>query len=320
VRYNADRGEYGDVDVEAYVGKAVTEAARFEPHLVERVRPNGTVLEIRGQPLPTGGFVTTYTDITALRRAARDLQQAKVAAETANHAKSAFLANMSHELRTPLNAVIGFSDLMAEERFGPLGERYAGYARDIRQSGQHLLAVINDILDLARVEAGKVDIALEPLEPRPVVEDCLRMLRQRAAEAGVVLRNEVLDRAPPLHADHQRLRQILLNLVGNAIKFSLPRTEVSVCYVESGRGQGLRIVDHGIGMPADKIEAAFQPFAQLHAGFDRRFEGTGLGLPLVRSYMELHGGSVEIESASGAGTTVTVLFPRPARPTETLRA
>lgn len=313
VRFNAERGEYGEGDVEAQVQSLVAAARRFEPHALERVRPNGTILEIRGQPLAGGGFVTTYTDVTALRHGARDLHEAKIAAETANHAKSAFLANMSHELRTPLNAVIGFSDLMAEERFGPLGERYAGYARDIRQSGQHLLEVINDILDLARVEAGKVDLAPEPLAPALVVEGCFRMLRQRAAEAGIRLRNEVPAEAPALHADHQRLRQIILNLVGNAIKFSESGTEVTARYVETPRGQGLEIADQGIGMPADRIEAAFEPFSQLHAGFGRRFEGTGLGLPLVRRYMELHGGTVEIASRRGVGTTVTVLFPRPTR-------
>lgn len=311
VRFNAERGEYGEGDVEAQVRFLVAAASRFEPHVLERVRPDGTILEIRGQPLAAGGFVTTYTDVTALRHGARDLQQAKIAAETSNHAKSAFLANMSHELRTPLNAVIGFSDLMAEERFGPLGERYAGYARDIRQSGQHLLEVINDILDLARVEAGKVDLAIEPLAPALVVEGCFRMLRQRAVEAGIQLRNEVPADAPLLHADHQRLRQIILNLVGNAIKFSGGGTEVTVRHVDTPRGQGLEIIDQGIGMPADRIEAAFEPFSQLHAGFGRRFEGTGLGLPLVRSYMELHGGTVEIASRRGVGTTVTVLFPSP---------
>ncbi|MEQ8813969.1 MAG: PAS-domain containing protein [Thalassobaculum sp.] len=309
IRYNAERGEYGDVDVEAHVARALEAARRFEPHAVARIRPDGTVLEIRGQPMPGGGFVTTYTDITELRRATRDLQTAKIAAETANLAKSTFLANMSHELRTPLNAVIGFADLMAEERFGPLGPRYTGYARDIRQSGQHLLGVINDILDIARVEAGKIDLTVAPVAPISVVEGCFRMLRQRALEAGVGLRNEVPAGAPPLHADMQRLRQIILNLVGNAIKFSQEGAEVLVQYVEAGSSNGLRVVDRGIGIPDHLIDSAFEPFTQLHAGFGRRYDGAGLGLPLVRHFMDLHGGTVSLESAPGAGTTVTVLFP-----------
>src|SRR3546814_6264889 len=138
------------------------------------------------------------------------------------------------------------------------------------------------------------------------------MRRHRAAEAGVELRNEVPETAPPLHADLQRLRQIVLNLVGNAIKFSATGTEVAVRLTGTSQTDGLRVVDQGIGMSPDKIEAAFQPFTQIHGGFDRKFDGTGLGLPLVRSYMDLHGGSVGIESRIGAGTTVTVLFPRPA--------
>ena len=311
IRYNAERGDYGDVDVEAYVAGVVAAARRFEPHVVERVRPNGTVLEIRGQPLPGGGFVTTYTDITQLRQATRELQAAKVAAETANHAKSAFLANMSHELRTPLNAVIGFADLMAEEKFGPLGERYATYARDIRQSGQHLLAVINDILDITRVEAGRIELSIAPVAPGSVVDGCFRMMRQRAVEADVTLQNEVPADAPPLHADVQRLRQIILNLIGNAIKFSAAGDTVEVRYVDAGTRHGLSVTDHGIGIPANQIDEAFQPFAQLHAGFDRKYEGAGLGLPLVRRFMELHGGSVTIDSDVDTGTTATILFPKP---------
>ncbi|GHD55992.1 hypothetical protein GCM10017083_35540 [Thalassobaculum fulvum] len=311
IRYNAERGDYGEVDVDAYVAGAVAAARRFEPHLVERTRPNGTVLEIRGQPLPGGGFVTTYTDITELRRATRELQAAKVTAEAANHAKSAFLANMSHELRTPLNAVIGFADLMAEEKFGPLGDRYATYARDIRQSGQHLLAVINDILDITRIEAGRIELSITPIPPAGVVDGCFRMMRQRAVEAGITLRNEVPADAPPLHADVQRVRQIILNLVGNAIKFSPAGGSVEVRYVDTGNSHGLSVADHGIGMPAGQIDDAFQPFAQLHAGFGRKYEGAGLGLPLVRRFMELHGGSVTIASDVDAGTTATILFPKP---------
>lgn len=314
VRYNAERGEYGEVDIDSHVAGALAVARRFEPHVVERVRPDGTVLEIRGQPLPGGGFVTTYTDISKLHRATRELQAAKIAAETASHAKSAFLANMSHELRTPLNAVIGFADLMAEERFGPLGQRYAGYARDIRQSGQHLLAVINDILDITRVEAGKIELTCELVSARAVVDGCFRMLRQRALEAGVSLTNEVPKDAAPLYADQQRLRQIILNLIGNAVKFSTSGDNVVVRFLDTGSSRGLQIVDHGIGIPADQIASAFEPFAQLHTGVARKYEGAGLGLPLVRHFTELHGGTVSIESEAGAGTVVTVLLPARSAP------
>ncbi|MEQ8394112.1 MAG: PAS-domain containing protein [Thalassobaculum sp.] len=309
MRYNAERGEYGDVDVDAVVEQAVANARRFEPHVIERVRPDGTVLEVRGQPLPGGGFVTTYTDITELRRTARDLQTAKVAAETANHAKSTFLANMSHELRTPLNAVIGFSDLMAEERFGPLSARYVGYARDIRQSGEHLLGVINDILDITRVEAGKIDLDIQAIGAHGMVDSCIRLLRQRANEANITLRNVVPFDAPPIHADEQRLRQVVLNVIGNAVKFSHPNSEVIVEFLETAGGTGLKVIDQGIGMPAGKISAAFEPFSQLHSGLGRSYEGAGLGLPLVRRFMELHGGTIEIHSETDQGTVVSILFP-----------
>jgi PAS domain S-box-containing protein len=309
MRYNAERGEYGNVDVDKVVERAVANARRFEAHVMERVRPDGTVLEVRGQPLPDGGFVTTYTDITELRRTARDLQAAKVAAETANHAKSTFLANMSHELRTPLNAVIGFSDLMAEERFGPLSARYAGYARDIRQSGEHLLGVINDILDITRVEAGKIDIDIQAIGAHGMVDSCIRLLRQRANEANITLRNDVPFNAPPIHADAQRLRQVVLNVVGNAVKFSNPDSEVIIEFLETALGTGLKVIDHGIGMPAENISSAFEPFSQLHSGLGRSYEGAGLGLPLVRRFMDLHGGVIDIQSETGQGTTVSIIFP-----------
>lgn len=309
VRFDAERGAYGDGAVDDIVVNALAGARHVTQGTSERVRPNGTILEVTDHPLPGGGFVTTYTDVSERRRAARSLQSAMVAAETANHAKSAFLANMSHELRTPLNAVIGFADLMAEERFGPLGQRYAGYARDIRHSGEHLLAVINDILDITRVEAGKIQLTIEPVSPHNVVDDCFRMIRKRALEAGVKLHNEIPMDAPPIPADPQRLRQVILNLAGNAIKFSPSGSDVTVHFLDDERGRGLEIVDHGIGIPEHQIAEAFEPFAQVHAGFDRNYEGAGLGLPLVRRFMELHGGSVEIRSEINAGTTVAVRFP-----------
>jgi PAS domain S-box-containing protein len=314
IRYAAERGEYGPGDIDVIIANKIADMQQSQPRVIERVRPNGVVLELRVLPMPDGGAVFTYNDVTERRRAARDLQDAKLAAETASNAKSAFLANMSHELRTPLNAVIGFSDLIAEERFGPISDRYAGYARDIRQSGQHLLAVINDILDISRIEAGKMDLMIEPVDAHALVDSCLRLLMPRATDAGVLLRNDVQRGMPALPADRQRLSQIVINLVGNAVKFSDPGTEVVVRYVSSGHGNGLSIVDQGIGMAPDEIDRAFEPFGQLNAGNHRKHEGTGLGLPLVRRFMDLHGGTVSMRSRVGQGTTVTVLFPLAASP------
>ncbi|EDP65534.1 Signal transduction histidine kinase [alpha proteobacterium BAL199] len=198
---------------------------------------------------------------------------------------------------------------MAEERFGPLSARYAGYARDIRQSGEHLLGVINDILDITRVEAGKIDIDIQAIGAHGMVDSCIRLLRQRANEANITLRNDVPFNAPPIHADAQRLRQVVLNVVGNAVKFSNPDSEVIIEFLETALGTGLKVIDHGIGMPAENISSAFEPFSQLHSGLGRSYEGAGLGLPLVRRFMDLHGGVIDIQSETGQGTTVSIIFP-----------
>ncbi|WP_420406096.1 PAS domain-containing sensor histidine kinase [Nisaea sp.] len=313
VRFNAERGEYGPGDVEALVAERIAEVRRAEPRNFERKRPDGTVLETIGRPLPGGGFVTTYTDVTERNRTIEALRSAKLSAEMANQAKTLFLANMSHELRTPLNAVIGFSSLLAESSFGPLNDRYVDYARDIHQSGLHLLSVINDILDLSKVEVGHVEISLEPVSPRAATESCFRLLQERADASGISLVNEVPEEASPLIADKRLLRQILLNLVGNAIKFSHRGGIVSVRHVTAADNRsGLEVRDQGVGMAQDEIARAMQPFVQLDTGYARMHEGTGLGLALVHRYLELHDGALSISSKPDAGTVATALFPEPA--------
>lgn len=310
VRFNAKRGEYGPGDVDTLVAERMAQAARFEPHDFERTRPDGTVIEIRGRPLPWGGFVTTYTDVTDRNRVLEELRSAKARAEAANQAKTMFLANISHELRTPLNAVIGFSDLLVQRRFGELRDIYAEYAGYINDSGQHLLAVINDILDLAKIDTGQISVSPEPLPPRRVTESCLRFFQERAASSGISLVNEVLGDAPFVHADERLLRQILLNLIGNAVKFSNAGGRVTVRHVVgSGGMSGFAVSDNGIGMKENQIAKALQPFEQLNASYDRVYEGVGLGLSLVQRYMDLHGGRLDIASAVNRGTTVTILFP-----------
>lgn len=317
VRFNAERGEYGPGDIDAQVAERVAEASLLQSRDFERTRPDGTVLEIFGRPLPNGGMVTTYTDVTERNRVIEELRSAKFAAELANQTKTQFLANMSHELRTPLNAVIGFSSLLTRKSFGPLSERYVGYAEDIHQSGQHLLAVINDILDLSKVEIGHVDVSREAVSAWAITETCFHILQERADASSIALVNEVPADAPTLFADTRLLRQILLNLIGNAIKFSNPGGAVTVRHVTDADNRvGMAVHDHGVGMEEGKIAQALQPFVQLDTGYARMHEGTGLGLSLVQRYLELHDGELSISSEPGRGTVVTILFPAPSTLTD----
>jgi signal transduction histidine kinase len=239
------------------------------------------------------------------------LQQRAERAEAQSEAKSAFLATISHELRTPLNAIIGFAGLMEDQRFGPLGApRYREYVTDIKNSGEHLLGLINNILDLSRAEAGKLHLQEDVVDVAEVAEVCVRQMQLRAAESG--LRLELALPASPLMllGDASKLRQILFNLLSNALKFTPVEGHVllKIEYASDG-GINLVVKDSGVGMSPADIPLAMQPFTQLDNRLARRYEGTGLGLPLTRSLVELHGGSLRLESALSEGTTVTVAFP-----------
>jgi len=432
MRYNAERGEYGDGDVDELVRERVERAREMVPHEFERARPDGTTIEVRGNPVPGFGFLSTFTDVTArhraeailheseatvramldtpgvlllladagggimalndaaaqvlghpksaligssifdhlaagrswrgasrARRALRRLEpvrfeslrdgrcfevqvapivnadgtcgrmmiaavdvthrkeaeaqllEAKTLADMANRAKTEFLANMSHELRTPLNAIIGFADVIAGEMFGGLGsQRYREYAEDIRSSGRHLLALINDILDISRIEIGAVELAEDALAPGDLVRSCVRLVAERAGKAGVVLEQRLASDLPTVVADERRLKQVLINLLSNAVKFTPPEGSVTVA---AGRGADgglwLSVTDTGIGMAPDEIRVALTPFRQVDTGLARRYEGAGLGLPLAKALTELHGGTMTIESTRGAGTAVTLRLP-----------
>lgn len=242
---------------------------------------------------------------------ARELAVARDTAERANKAKSAFLANMSHELRTPLNAILGFSEIIANEGFGPIGmPRYTEYAGDIHASGKHLLSLINDLLDVAKIEAGRMDIDARLLDAPSTFELALKLTSQKAHERRQKLSITVEPDAPPLFADERALKQILINLVSNAVKFTPEGGKIKVTGGRADDG-GFLIVceDNGPGIPRDKLNSIFLPFTQVDNRYDRQEGGTGLGLTLVRGLVELHGGRVWLESDCGKGTRAKVVLP-----------
>jgi len=288
-----------------------------------------------------GGFVVTCVDVTILkqqeearrlneeqlqravvgleksRAEAAELAQKyaaeKVRAESANRAKSEFLANMSHELRTPLNAINGFSEMMLQEMFGSLGDpRYKSYAQDILSSGQHLLALINDVLDMSKIEAGKLNLHFEPVRLDDLAEDAMRLIKNRADTAGLFITIDVPS-LPEVEGDYRALKQVLLNLLSNAVKFT-PRGGRVTLKAEGRRdsmGERVRVsvTDTGIGIASQDLVRLTRPFEQIESQQSKTQQGTGLGLALSKSLVEMHGGVLEIESEPGVGTTVSFLLP-----------
>ncbi len=302
---------------------------------------DGRWLQISERPTAEGGQVVTAVDITAikhqeeirrrnedaLRAAVHDLQNSqdqlaelarkyeaeKFRAEGANKAKSEFLANMSHELRTPLNAINGFSEIMVGELFGPLGDkRYAEYAQDILNSGQHLLALINDILDMAKIEAGKLNLKFEPIRLEEVVEDAVRLMRNRAESAGLDLIVDMPD-LPEVEGDYRALKQVLLNLLSNAVKFTPRGGQVTVggALEIGGQGERVRVSVHdtGIGISEQDMLRLAQPFEQIESQLSKSQQGSGLGLALTKSLVQMHNGVLDLKSEPGQGTTASFALP-----------
>ena len=438
LRYNAERGEYGPGDVDELVQSRLKLALKFEPHQFYRTRPDGTVIEVIGRPLPSGdGFITTYSDVTERQRAAdlceilvqaldgtnagvaifdpndrlmfcnatmrgargggerlvhqygitfeefvsasvnsglvagiagrekewlqarieqhrhpqgpleverkndvwllvndivlesghtviisNDISElkksekavlsAKEEADLANRAKTEFLANMSHELRTPLNSVIGFSELMMTTDFSVFGiDKIKEYLTDINHSGRHLLRLISDVLDISKIEVGELILDEEEICLHTLISECMRMISERARRAGTKI---TINDVPPLtrlYADPTRVKQIVLNLMTNAVKFTGDQGTVVVSWTLLPTGDlALEIRDTGAGMDDEGIKVALEPFGQVANAMTRDHEGAGLGLPLSLRLAKLHQGSLEIESAVGVGTTVRVTFPK----------
>ncbi|MGE5537290.1 MAG: PAS-domain containing protein [Gemmatimonas sp.] len=451
MRHLAEQGEFGDCDVDAFVRSKRESAARNEHYRHEYMRPDGTALSIRREPMPGGGCVTTVDDVTRQRareerireseeryalamkganeglwdwNVARDevylsprvreianldfmapqisakrwpalihpedvaryqaavrahfagetelfqceyrikgkddcyrwvldrglalrghdgrvhrmagsisdisarkdaeqrMLEAKEAAELASRAKTDFLANVSHELRTPLNAIIGFSEVMTAELFGPIGNaRYREYLRDIHESGTHLLCLINDILDVAKAEAGKMELIEEVVDLRGTVEACVRLVHDRAVQEKLTIAADFIDDLPSLWADQRKLRQVLLNLLTNSIKFTPPGGTLTVSARTDPTGAVVLVVrDTGIGIAPEDMPKAMAPFGQVDSSLSRRHNGTGLGLPLTRALVEAHGGTFSITSEVGTGTSVTIAFPPERRRAQTARA
>lgn len=243
--------------------------------------------------------------------ASEELRTAKEVAEFAARSKTEFLTNTTHELRTPLNAIIGFSEIMRSEAFGPIeNDQYKGYVKDIHDSGSHLLGVINDILDMSRIEAGRAELRERELDIEKVVRDSIRFVFERAQEGNVALKVQVGEPLPRLYADETKIRQILLNLLSNAVKFTPEGGTVTVIAEQAEDGRiVVAVEDTGIGMAPEDLTHAMAPFGQVDGALARKYEGTGLGLPLAKSLIELHGGILEMQSESGRGTRVAMLLP-----------
>ncbi|MDA1090546.1 MAG: ATP-binding protein [Proteobacteria bacterium] len=257
-------------------------------------------------------ITTTLGDnLSEIQATQEALKEAKEAAEQANRAKSEFLANMSHELRTPLNSVIGFSSVMEQEMFGPLGDdHYREYVGAVQDSGLHLLSLVNDILDIAKIEAGEMEFEDTDVNIHDIFQFSVKIVAPRADKGGVTMNIEISEHCPQLRGDSLRLKQILLNLLTNAIKFTPPLGLVRVlASVDASNAMKWEIIDTGVGIPAKDLHRIMRPFEQSRSAVTHSHEGTGLGLYLTQSLAEAHGGSVEIESEVGKGTAIKVNFP-----------
>jgi two-component system, cell cycle sensor histidine kinase PleC len=315
LRENVRRSRFdlGEAEAEAYIQRRLQQHRNPGP-VVERRLNDGRWEQVREQRLRDGGLLLVILDITEDKTQQMKLTEAMMAAEGANQAKTKFLATMSHELRTPLNAIIGFSDMMLTGMFGPIGSpKYLEYAGDVHRSGHYLLSMINEILDLSKIEAGRYELDPEDIDVAVVIQECVSIVRVTAEQHDVEL---TVTASRPLHAnaDNRAFKQILLNLLSNAVKFTPPGGRVSLRATIAAEGMiTVAVADTGIGIAATDLDRIFEPFQRGDASVARAHEGTGLGLAITKGLVELSGGKLALESQSGLGTTVTVWLPA-ARP------
>jgi len=307
----AVRGDFGDDEPEAEATRRLERFHRDVPTVKERVTLGGRILQIRRRAMPDDAVVSVYSDITDVKSSERMLIQARSQAEMANRSKSDFLANMSHELRTPLNAIIGFSEIISHELFGPIrNEKYLEYIKDIHKSSLHLLSIINDVLDMSKIEAGKLEFSKEMLNIQSVVADVSRMMRELAESRGIELIVQPLDEDGEIWADQRAMKQIFLNLLSNAIKFSKEGGRVFLRVLADQPSLAVvEFQDFGIGMNEEEQDRALQPFGQAKPATTSNYGGTGLGLPITKGLVEAHGGKLAISSRLGCGTVVRVILP-----------
>jgi len=320
LRQNVRRSRFdlGEHEQEAYIAKRLAQH-RNPGEAIERRLSDGRWERVHEQWMADGGLSLAITDITRDKEREVALLAAKDVADAANNAKSSFLANMSHELRTPLNAIIGFSEAMTLCTFGPIGSpRYVEYAKDIHKSGRYLHDLITDMLDVAKIEAGHYELAREPLDCVREIEDVLAMIRPRAETGAVVTELEQVNTFGALLADRRAFKQILVNLINNAVKFTPAGGLVRVRVSSSGRDGVLEVIDTGIGIAASDLKNLGTPFFRSNHHLSSNTEGTGLGLALTRSLVKLQGWRLDITSKPGCGTTVTIVMLDSVTPTTTV--
>ena len=305
------RGNYQREIATKAIATRRTAAATGQRQQVRQQQSDGRIFEVIHQPLPGGGIVSTFTDVTEQEARERALRSARETAEGASRAKSAFLAHMSHELRTPLNAIIGFSELIKGETLGPVGSpRYKEYSGDIHSSGRHLLQLINDVLDISKIEAGKAELHEETVDLGEIIQHCAVLIQPQAQAASLKVTVDVPADLPYLRGDARAVKQVLLNLLSNSVKFTPAGGEVRLSARLGGkRDLELAVSDTGVGMTAADSAKVFEPFYQVQSERTRHHEGTGLGLSLVKGLVEMHGGAVAVQSALKQGTTITATFP-----------
>ena len=310
--HQAVRGDFGRGPPEVEVARRLDLFFRDVPTIKERMTPAGRLLQIRRRAMPNGAVISVYSDVTDVKASERKLIEARSQAELASRAKGDFLANMSHELRTPLNAIIGFSEVISNELFGPIAnEKYLEYIKDIHASSLHLLLIINDVLDMSKIEAGKVELAKEVVPIQSLIREVMRMVHERAESRDIELTAQLSEEEIDLWADERSMKQIFLNLLSNAIKFSREGGTVYIRAIADRPDLAIfEIEDHGIGMNEAEQERALQPFGQAQPATTRTYGGTGLGLPITKGLVEAHGGTLTISSRAGVGTTVRVVLPR----------